>query len=126
MNLSSTLLLSLIVAFAFSNFYQTESRPFVNKLGPIIIKNSYERRGLHSKGGEGGSDENPPVFMPNAHSVPNPIEKPDDEPTFHSGVKNSTSNPAVDQSSENQNDDDADDDDGGDEGNLMSELASIV
>lgn len=39
-----------------------------------LSSNIYERRGAHSNGGEGGSDANPPVFMPDAHSVPNPIE----------------------------------------------------
>lgn len=43
------------------------------------------RRGIHSQGGEGGSDDHPPVFMPDAHSVPNPVENSSEDPIFHSG-----------------------------------------
>lgn len=55
--------------------HQETGRPPVSYTmsGPPF-PNPYQRRGLHSKGGEGGSDEHPPVFMPDAHSVPNPVE----------------------------------------------------
>ncbi|KAH9819582.1 secreted protein [Melampsora americana] len=63
----------------------------VNGLPPVTyttttpIRFYKARRGIHSQGGEGGSDENPPVFMPDAHSVPNPIENSSEDPIFHSG-----------------------------------------